>query len=436
MGPRASRVVEPTPPRGMSFPAHPAAAPAELPNDRPPAFDLVSVINPAPAAEPSSPARSRPPAPEFDFSPRETGQEVACHRCGSSFPVGSRFCSSCGAPVAQGHTAEATPAPALPPAAPALEGFLAGGALVGAPVLGLGARGGEQALKTTCGRCGGANSGDMAYCQFCGARLDVPATKGRNAARAPANAAEARPAWMDPGRGERGIGEASPSVTPASSGRLVVIAQDGTPGREYVLSGEQTDIGREEGNILLPNDPYVSPRHARMIRKNSAFFVRDLGSVNGVYVRLRRPMQLEHADLVLIGLEVLRFEVVSDAEKGLGPAAERGAHVFGSPAAPRFARLCQRTVEGVTRDVFYLTRDETIIGRESGDIVFTSDPFMSRRHVSITRDTRDGRFTLRDLGSSNGTYLAIRGEIELEHADHVRIGQHLFRLDVDPGGQS
>ncbi|HMJ16236.1 MAG TPA: FHA domain-containing protein, partial [Polyangiaceae bacterium] len=281
------------------------------------------------------------------------------------------------------------------------------------------------------------NSPDMAYCQFCGARMD-PAAAGRprNAAvRAPVDAVAARPVWDERAR-ERAFAEVSSPAAPLSSARLIVIAQDGTPGREYVLSGEQTDVGREEGNILLPNDPYVSPRHARVSRKNASFFVRDLGSVNGVYVRLRRPMKLEHADLVLIGLEVLRFEVVSDAEKGLGPAAERGAHVFGSPAAPRFARLCQRTVEGVTRDVFYLTREETIIGRESGDIVFTSDPFMSRRHVAITRDARDGRFTLRDLGSSNGTYLAIRGEIELESGDHVRIGQHLFRLDVDPGGQS
>jgi pSer/pThr/pTyr-binding forkhead associated (FHA) protein len=293
-------------------------------------------------------------------------------------------------------------------------------------------------LKTACGRCGGANTPDMAYCQFCGARLDAAGpAKARNAGVGPANAPGAQPPpWLDPARGERGADGRRAAAAADVSARLVVIAQDGTPGREYVLSGEQTDVGREEGNILLPNDPYVSPRHARVSRKNSAFFVRDLGSVNGVYVRLRRPMKLEHADLVLIGLEVLRFEVVSDAEKGLGPAAERGAHVFGSPAAPRFARLCQRTVEGVTRDVFYLTRDDTIIGRESGDIVFTSDPFMSRRHVSIARDTRDGHFTLRDLGSSNGTYLAIRGEIELENADHVRIGQHLFRLDVDPGGQN
>jgi pSer/pThr/pTyr-binding forkhead associated (FHA) protein len=131
-----------------------------------------------------------------------------------------------------------------------------------------------------------------------------------------------------------------------------------------------------------------------------------------------------------MGLEVLRFELVSDAEKRLLPATERGARVFGSPAVPRHARLSQHTVEGVTRDVYYLTRDETVIGRESGDIVFTNDPFMSRRHASVMRDPETGVHNLRDLGSSNGTYLAIRGEHEIAHGDHLRIGQHLFRLEV------
>jgi pSer/pThr/pTyr-binding forkhead associated (FHA) protein len=102
--------------------------------------------------------------------------------------------------------------------------------------------------------------------------------------------------------------------------------------------------------------------------------------------------------------------------------------VFGSPMLPRYARLCQRTVEGVTRDVYHLCKDEVVVGRESGDIVFTADPFMSRRHAAISRD-RDGAFSLKDLGSSNGTYLAIREEVPLADGDHVRVGQHLFRLE-------
>jgi pSer/pThr/pTyr-binding forkhead associated (FHA) protein len=172
------------------------------------------------------------------------------------------------------------------------------------------------------------------------------------------------------------------------------------------------------------------------VRRGPRFFIQDLDSVNGIYVRLKNPSKLEHGDLVLMGLEVLRFEVVSAADKGYGPATDRETQVFGSPASPRFAKLCQRTVEGVTRDTFYITRDETVVGRESGDIVFTGDPFMSRRHAAISRNTADNSFSVRDLGSSNGTYVKIRGEHEIFEGDHVRIGQHLFRLEVASGGQA
>jgi pSer/pThr/pTyr-binding forkhead associated (FHA) protein len=218
----------------------------------------------------------------------------------------------------------------------------------------------------------------------------------------------------------------------APRARLVVIAQDGTPGRRYDLIHEQTDVGREEGEVLLPHDPYVSARHARVSTRAGRFFIRDLDSVNRVYLRLRGPEPLRHADLLLIGLEVLRFETVSDAERGLGPATERGTQLFGSPCSPRYARLSQRTMEGVTRNVYYLSQDETIIGRESGDIVFTNDAFMSRRHAAISRNPVDSTFTVTDLRSSNGTYLAIRGEVELDDGDYLRVGQHLFRFDVNP----
>ena len=327
----------------------------------------------------ASRAPRRPVAPAFEFGP-VAAERPRCPHCGTeNDPIG-RFCTACGQAMHDG--------PDAPPEAPRKD-------------------------VVTCARCHGTNAAGQPYCQFCGARL-APAPEPARAERAP----------EEPKAG------ASASEPPA---RLVVIAQDGTPGTEYPVVGPQSEIGRDQGAIRLPSDPYVSPRHLVISRRNGRFFVRDLESVNGVYVRLRAPEVLRHADLVLIGLEVLRFELVSDAERGLGPATERGTRVFGSPSVPRHARLCQLTVEGVSRDVYYLTRDETVIGREAGDLVFTNDPFMSRRHVSVDRDPSVGTFTLRDLGSSNGTFLAIRDERELVNGDHLRVGQHLFRLDAGRG---
>jgi pSer/pThr/pTyr-binding forkhead associated (FHA) protein len=324
----------------------------------------------------------RPVAPPFEFS--TPGAAVAptsqqCRHCGATNTAEARFCTACGQPMFDERNSQSH-APARQPEA-----------------------------AVVCERCHGSSPPGTVFCQFCGARLapeggTPPPSVARN---------------VEPTAGT--------AEQPAS---LIVIAQDGTLGAEHPLVGPVTDVGREQGGILLSGDPYVSPRHLRLSRRNGRFFVRDLESVNGVYVRLRGPEALRHGDLVLVGLEVLRFELVSDAERGLGPATDRGTRVFGSPSVPRHARLCQMTVEGAPRDVYYLSRDETVIGRESGDVVFTSDPFMSRRHASVERDPASGTFTLKDLGSSNGTYLGIRGELEVGSGDYLRVGQHLFRLDV------
>jgi pSer/pThr/pTyr-binding forkhead associated (FHA) protein len=243
-------------------------------------------------------------------------------------------------------------------------------------------------------------------------------------------------------------------------GRLVVIAKSGADGPSYPF-GDLLDIGRSEGGVVVAEDPYLSPRHVRVVWQAGKMILRDLASTNGVYLRLspsrdigmRRSAEgeitvaLNDGDLVLVGQQVLRFDVLKEGEGGFGPAQEHGTLVFGSPAAPRYARLCQRTVEGIARDIYYIRKLETVLGRESGDVVFTEDPFLSRRHAAIRMLAREGggpgagarpptssdaaRFVLVDLGSSNGTFLRIRGDVELAPGDHFRVGQQLFRVDFD-----
>jgi pSer/pThr/pTyr-binding forkhead associated (FHA) protein len=228
----------------------------------------------------------------------------------------------------------------------------------------------------------------------------------------------------------------------------VIIGKDGGEGPAYPLY-DQVDIGREEGNIVITDDRYLNPRHGRLTRRSGHLFLRDLGSVNGIYLRLTSPgpnktqnggpnsvpnleaeVPLRDQDLFLVGQQVIRFEIVRDADEGLGPAVEHGTLVFGTPTSPRYARLLQRTIEGVSRDVYHVSKRETVLGRESGDIVFTEDPFLSRRHAAIRASDPRGSFTLVDLGSSNGTFIQIRGEIQLKEGDHFRMGQQLFRVDL------
>jgi pSer/pThr/pTyr-binding forkhead associated (FHA) protein len=222
---------------------------------------------------------------------------------------------------------------------------------------------------------------------------------------------------------------------PGLRAQVVVILRDGTEGGVYPVEGERTDVGSREGDIVLKDDPYLSPRHARIERRGDTFVLLDLGSANGIYIRLREPTLLVDGDMILIGQQVLRFEVPSEAERQVGPATQHGVMVFGTPEQPRLARLVQYTTEGLSRDVYYLSRDETVLGREQADLVFADDPFLSRRHAAITAQRVERRFVLRDLGSSNGSSLRCRAERVLAQGDQFRLGRHLFRFDLISSGR-
>lgn len=77
-------------------------------------------------------------------------------------------------------------------------------------------------------------------------------------------------------------------------------------------------------------------------------------------------------------------------------------------------------------DFFELRDDVTRIGRSPDNSIVLDDVAVSRHHCEIIAGS--GRFTVRDLGSLNGTYVN-RGRVEqavLAHEDELQVGR--FRL--------
>jgi pSer/pThr/pTyr-binding forkhead associated (FHA) protein len=404
-------------------------------------------------------AAQRPPAPDIQFSRRDEpptpDDRVACPLCGSRNQRNLRFCVTCGHLLAQAGSSPRDATPELRP----LRSSLGPAPIAPHRVVELRDQASAAAHIRHCPRCQGPSEGTAQFCRFCGTSFtDAPRASWQPPAPPTADGEPIKPgtppitslapAFDLPGSTTIAMRSHHAPMRP----RLVLIARDGGEGPTYTI-GETTDLGRAEGDIVIAEDRYVSPRHARISLHGGSFFLRDLGSTNGIFVRIpfaahddTRAEQtadseqpLGDQELFLVGQQVLRFEVVKHAEEGFGMASENGTLLFGTPAAPRYARLSQRTVEGVVRDVFHLRKGETVIGRESGDVVFTDDPFLSRRHavVRIQSGTTGGRaprrYALADLGSSNGTFLQIREAVRLRHGDHFRIGQQLFRFDVDTG---
>jgi pSer/pThr/pTyr-binding forkhead associated (FHA) protein len=206
------------------------------------------------------------------------------------------------------------------------------------------------------------------------------------------------------------------------------VQSDGSDGAIKDLEEDQVDIGRSEGALTFPDDRFLAARHARLERRDGRYILMPLYLRNGIYVRLREPFDLNDGDTFLVGKQVFRFERVPDIEREPAPAVEHGVQLFGTPGRPPWARLSQVTVAGVSRDVYCLTRAEIVLGREEGDFVFPDDEFMSRRHVAITENRN--RSCIEDLGSSNGTYLRLKGERELRPGDMIRLGDQLLRFEA------
>ena len=77
---------------------------------------------------------------------------------------------------------------------------------------------------------------------------------------------------------------------------------------------------------------------------------------------------------------------------------------------------------------------ESVVGRDPTATVHLTDQEVSRRHAIVS--VGEGRITIEDLGSFNGTHTdggRITEETPLELGDRVRLSQTVFELREVPG---
>lgn len=96
-------------------------------------------------------------------------------------------------------------------------------------------------------------------------------------------------------------------VMPDSYGRLIRLGPEGTVIAAHMLSKPEVILGRTAGDILLSEDPFVSSRHAAFIRSGETCTIKDLGSTNGCYFRIRGRVAIQDGDQVLIGQHLFYF---------------------------------------------------------------------------------------------------------------------------------
>jgi pSer/pThr/pTyr-binding forkhead associated (FHA) protein len=259
-----------------------------------------------------------------------------------------------------------------------------------------------------CPSCGSDVPPSFRFCGTCGFRMD--------------EASGAQPMPMPPGPGPAAgqFGGMTPQPQRARLS-MTLIRPDGTEGGTHDLRPGENKLGRSFGPIF-ENDGYLSPIHAQLDIRAPNAVVRDLDSLNGVFVKMTQEEELVSGQIIRIGQELLRFELIGAPE----PTAD-GTELMGSPNPGYWGKLTVIIGRDITGAAFPLLGESCTLGRERGEINFPDDGYVSGLHARVT--LRDNRVFLADLGSSNGTFIKVNGERNVGHESFVLLGQQLFRLN-------
>ena len=92
--------------------------------------------------------------------------------------------------------------------------------------------------------------------------------------------------------------------------KLILIRAEGDAAMEglsFALNAQEHVVGRQ-GHLTFPEDRFVSPRHANLFYRDGKLVVRDEGSLNGVFVRVRGGVDVQPGDMFLAGEQVFRID--------------------------------------------------------------------------------------------------------------------------------
>jgi len=219
--------------------------------------------------------------------------------------------------------------------------------------------------------------------------------------------------------------EAEPAPAVVSKFSLHVLRSlTGGPER-YTPDQHQVVIG-SEGEVNLPGERFCHPREAQVSFRDGRLWLEDLEGGNGVFLRIRTPVELEFGDEFVIGDQLLRVERNPVSDDGPDPDP---TYFYSSPKWPSSFRVVQ-IFEGGALGCAVVARGNTLqVGSAIGDLIFPDDPLMADQHCVI--EEQAGTVMLTDLATRTGVFVRIRGEQELLSGDELLVGRTRLVVELD-----
>ncbi|MCE5199968.1 MAG: FHA domain-containing protein [Armatimonadota bacterium] len=232
----------------------------------------------------------------------------------------------------------------------------------------------------------------------------------------------------------------------------ITILTGSREGKSYILTKPTTLIGRDElVDIPLFGDQSIIKHHACIQISGHDVIVQGINgagvTINGAPITSAR---LNHGDTIGIGRHNLRFhqkvgqyvqQMTVQQQVNHQRWFEPATQVPQAPSVSTQTRFLTATPATGTlaltimggphmAEQFTFAPGTIRIGRDSGcGILLAQDTMISRTHAEITWDGT--KWTLRDLGSTNGVW--VQGSRVSEHVlnpgDQFGIGKSIFRVD-------
>jgi pSer/pThr/pTyr-binding forkhead associated (FHA) protein len=94
--------------------------------------------------------------------------------------------------------------------------------------------------------------------------------------------------------------------------KLIKRLPSGRDSNEYPLTESSIIIGREKGDLVFKNDPYISGRHARIQEEAGGHSIEDLNSSNGTYLKLRQKEEIRADDFFIVGEQLFQVRLITN----------------------------------------------------------------------------------------------------------------------------
>ncbi|MFO0658354.1 MAG: FHA domain-containing protein [Polyangiaceae bacterium] len=214
------------------------------------------------------------------------------------------------------------------------------------------------------------------------------------------------------------------AAAPILRARLHVIRAVGDGPLLHEIYDDEIVVGSQSKAVVV-GDRFVSPRQAIFRFRNNKLEVEDAGSVNGTFMRIRRPIELDYGDTFIAGDQLLRVDPTPPPNDGPDNSP---TYFYSSLKWATTFRVVQ-VWEGDVPGMCVVARTNILqIGRTASDLNFPSDYWMSDAHCVV--EDQGGFLMLTDLGSRAGTFMKLKGPTRVMTGDEILVGRTRLRVEL------